>query len=159
MRTRSLALAAAVLLATAGCGAEEEETPEAVAPEASVPATEDATTPPAAGGDATPTATDGAAEGEMLMGTVGEADNPDAFTITLTDGSGQPVDALPPGDYTIQVSDLSQIHNFHLTGPGVEETTTVPETGDAIWDVTLEAGTYTFVCDPHPNMSGQLTVA
>ena len=54
----------------------------------------------------------------------------DAFTIALTDGSGAPVSSLKAGSYTVKVSDKSKIHNFHLTGPGVEQTTSVPEVTD-----------------------------
>ena len=43
-----------------------------------------------------------------LLGTVGPG-----FTITLTK---KPTKA---GKYTLVVSDKSSIHNFHLTGPGV----------------------------------------
>ena len=98
-------------------------------------------------------------EGEqVLTGTVGEAGDPEAFTITLTDSSGEPVTTLPAGEYQVEVSDLASIHNFHLTGPGVDETTTVPETGEVTWAVTLEPGSYTFICDPHPDMVGEVKV-
>ena len=33
--------------------------------------------------------------------------------------------------------------------------TTVPETTEVTWKVTLQAGTYTFKCDPHPKMVGE----
>ena len=98
------------------------------------------------------------APGATLKGVVGEPDSPDAFTITLTDSSGAPVRELPAGDYTIEVSDPSTIHNFHLSGEGVDESTSVPETEDTTFEVTLEAGDYTFSCDPHPAMSGSFTV-
>jgi hypothetical protein len=79
-------------------------------------------------------------------------------TITLT-RDGEPVTSLEAGDYTIEVDDRADNHNFHLTGPGVEETTTVPEVATTTWDVTLSEGTYNFVCDPHAeNMNGSFTV-
>jgi len=56
------------------------------------------------------------------------------------------------------IKDTSAIHNFHLTGPGVDETTTVPEIKDVTWNVVLKAGTFTYVCDPHLNMKGTFTV-
>ncbi len=100
-----------------------------------------------------------AAGGQTLTGTVGTTDQPDAFTITLTDGSGQPVSTLKAGTYQVQVKDLSSIHNFHITGPGVEQKTTVPEKTGTTFTVNLQAGTYTFVCDPHPgNMKKEFTV-
>lgn len=105
---------------------------------------------------------DEAMAGEMdmtvLTGTVGTADDPDAFVITLTDDTGEPVTTLPAGDYQIEINDLSEIHNFHLTGGPVEESTTVPEVTDTVWEVNLEPGDYTFVCDPHPNMVGEFAV-
>jgi len=115
-------------------------------------------TAPAESEQAEPSAEAPAGGGEVLLATVGEPDDPDAFTITLTDESGAEVSTLPAGSYSIRVDDLSEIHNFHLTGSGVDESTTVPETGDTVWDVTLEAGDYQYVCDPHPSMRGELTV-
>ncbi len=50
------------------------------------------------------------------------------------------------------------MHNFHLMGGAVDETTSVPETEEATWEVTLEAGEYTYKCDPHPPMTGTFTV-
>ncbi len=50
-----------------------------------------------------------------LVGTVGPG-----FTITLTK-AGKKVTTLPAGTYTIKVQDKSNIHNFHLTGPGVNK--------------------------------------
>ena len=95
---------------------------------------------------------------KVLTGRVGEEGDAEAFTITLEDSSGNPVETLPAGNYQVKISDLATIHNFHLTGPGVDESTSVPETGDVTWDVTLERGSYTFVCDPHPGMKGTIEV-
>ena len=95
---------------------------------------------------------------QVLTGTVGEAEDPEAFTITLTDSSGEQVTSLPAGEYQVEVTDLASIHNFHLAGPGVDETTTVPGTGEVTWTVTLEPGSYTFICDPHPDMVGEVKV-
>jgi hypothetical protein len=108
------------------------------------------------------TAADGPAAtvepGATLIGTLGEPDDPDAFTIGLTDESGAPVTELPAGSYTIEVEDASEIHNWRITGPGVDEATSVGETESATFEVTLEAGEYTYVCDPHSNMVGEITV-
>ena len=147
-RTWAAGLCLALLALTAACGGDEGET--AAAP------TEDTMAQPSAGA-----ADGGAADGgdvEVLTGTVGTPDNPDAFEITLTDASGEEVTEVPAGDYEIRVSDLSEIHNFHLMGEGVDEATTVPETGDVVWEVTLEEGDYEYICDPHPGMRGELTV-
>ncbi len=92
--------------------------------------------------------------GETLVGTVGPG-----FTITLT-YDGAPVTELAAGSYTIEVSDESDIHDFHLTGPGVDETTDVGGTGETTWTVDLQPGEYTFVCDPHAgSMKGSFTVS
>jgi plastocyanin len=117
-------------------------------------ATGTSTTTSASAAAATPSAAAGG--GNQLVGTVGEGD---AFSITLTDSSGAPVSTLKPGSYTVKVSDKSKIHNFHLTGPGVEQKTTVPDVSDTTWTVDLTAGTYTFKCDPHAKMTGTFTVA
>lgn len=90
---------------------------------------------------------------------VGNPQNPDAYEITLTDSTGQPVERLQAGSYTIEVKDLSRIHNFHLTGPGVDEATSVPQVEDATFQVTLQQGDYRFICDPHPNMRGDVAVS
>jgi plastocyanin len=89
----------------------------------------------------------------QLYGTAG----PD-FTISLVDAHGSPVTHLDPGTYGINVEDLSEFHNFHLTGPGVDKTTSLTELESAYWEVTLTDGTYTFVCDVHPTMRGSFTV-
>ncbi len=85
----------------------------------------------------------GQGAGGTLIGTVGPG-----FTISLT-MNGQAVKQLDPGDYTIQVSDQSDQHDFHLSGPGVNQATDVPSTGDATWNVTFVDGTYSYVCDAH----------
>lgn len=59
------------------------------------------------------------------------------------------VSQLPAGTYSIQVRDRSRIHNFHLRGPGVDQSTTIAFVGTVTWTVTFTAGVYTFACDPH----------
>jgi plastocyanin len=89
-----------------------------------------------------------------LTGTVGPG-----FTITLKQ-SGKTVKKLKAGAYTIKVSDKSSIHDFHLTGPGVNKATSVGGTGSSTWKVKLKKGTYKFVCDPHSSfMKGSFTVS
>lgn len=81
------------------------------------------------------------------------------MTITLRSASGERVTRLDPGTYEITVQDLSEFHNFHLTGPGVDRATAVAGTGQATWTVTLSNGTYTFQCDPHAaTMNGSFVV-
>jgi hypothetical protein len=80
----------------------------------------------------------------QLLGTVG----PD-FDITLAQPDGTLVTQIDPGTYDISVRDLSAEHNFHLTGPGVNELTQVETTGTVTWTVALQDGRYTIFCDPH----------
>jgi plastocyanin len=89
-----------------------------------------------------------------LNGTVGPG-----FTITLTKG-GKKVTKLTAGTYTFKIADKSGIHNFHLTGPGVNKKTTVGGQGTSTWKLTLKKGTYKYVCDPHASiMHGSFTVS
>lgn len=74
------------------------------------------------------------------------------FTISLTDASGNRVTQLDPGTYEIVVEDKSDFHNFHVTGPGVSESTGVEFVGTRTLTVTFVEGRYTFVCDPHSTM-------
>jgi plastocyanin len=80
------------------------------------------------------------------------------FTITLKKGTTK-VTKLKHGSYVIKVADKSNIHNFRLKGPGVNKATSVAAVGNKTWTVTLKAGKYTYVCDPHSaTMKGAFTV-
>jgi plastocyanin len=79
-----------------------------------------------------------------LQGTVG----PD-FNINLEDETGATVTKLDPGTFQITVRDQSPDHNFHLFGPGVNQTTDVEESATVTWTVTFRDGNYTLQCDPH----------
>ena len=136
-RTRiGLVIGLALLaLAVAGCGGSDNE--------ASSTTTETGTTT-----ETTSTS------GTTLSASVGPG-----FEISLKDADGADVTTLSAGSYAINVDDQSDIHNFHLTGPGVDEATVVGETGMTTWDVTLEAGSYHFQCDPHSStMNGDFEV-
>jgi plastocyanin len=81
------------------------------------------------------------------------------FAISLKDASGATVTHLDPGAYTIHVVDQSDMHNFDLTGPGVDKSTGVTDVGSEDWNVTFVDGTYRFVCDAHvTTMKGSFTV-
>jgi plastocyanin len=83
-----------------------------------------------------------------LTGTVGPG-----FKISMSAKS------VKAGTYAIVIKDRSSIHNFHLTGSGVNKTTSVPSVKTYTWTVTLKKGTYRFVCDPHRSfMKGTLKV-
>jgi opacity protein-like surface antigen len=96
-----------------------------------------------------------AADNPTLFATVGPG-----FSIRVADGAGNPITRIPPGTYTVKVSDLAAVHNFHLTGPGgFDMSTTVEGTGTAEWTVTFQAGTYHYQCDPHSTtLKGDITV-
>lgn len=128
---------AVAALAAAGCGGGDETA------ETDTTATE------------TTTETGGAATGTKLIGSVAS----DAFTITLTTEDGTNVTSLPAGDYTLQIVDQTDIHNFHLTGSGVDVMSEVGGQEDQEYDITLVAGSYHYQCDPHAStMSGDFEV-
>jgi plastocyanin len=79
--------------------------------------------------------------------TLNATDGP-GFTITLKK-AGKKVTSLKAGKYKVVVKDLSNLHNFHLKGPGVDKKTGVGAQGTSTWTVTLKKGTYKFICDPH----------
>jgi hypothetical protein len=90
----------------------------------------------------------------QLLGTVGPG-----FVIRLTHPDGSTVTKIDPGTYDIVVRDQDVEHNFHLSGPGVDRTTTVEERTNVTWTVTFTDGRYEFVCDPHSStMRGTFTV-
>jgi plastocyanin len=96
------------------------------------------------------------ADNPRLVGTVGRND---AFAISLTDGSGSPVTHLDPGTYDVEIHDLSEEHNFHLYGPGVQQATAVGNKEDVVWTLTLADGKHGFDCTAHPTlMKGWFTV-
>ena len=102
----------------------------------------------------TPATTAAVPSGAVLDGTVGPG-----FTIGLTH-DGKAVTTLTAGTYTLNVDDQADIHDFHLTGPGVDVSTDVSFKGTKTFTITLKAGTYHFQCDPHSSsMSGDFTVS
>jgi hypothetical protein len=123
-------LLVAIGLGVAACGGDDDDGDQGSAPE---------TTPATAG-----------SEGGTIQGSVGPG-----FEISVSGA-----DDLSAGSYTLSVDDQSPEHNFHLTGPGgVDVSTDVGEEGEQTFDVTLEPGEYTFVCDPHASqMNGTFTV-
>jgi plastocyanin len=97
-----------------------------------------------------------AASAKTVNGTVG----PD-FTITLT-MQGKQVTKLKAGTaYRFVVADRSSIHDFHLSGPGLNRVlTSVAYTGTKRFVLTLRKGSYRFVCDPHSGiMHGSFRVS
>jgi plastocyanin len=86
-----------------------------------------------------------AAPAKTVSGTVGPG-----FTIGLT-MQGKKVTKLKAGTaYRFVISDRSDIHDFHLSGPGLNRVLSgVEDTGTKSVVLRLKKGTYRFVCDPH----------
>jgi plastocyanin len=90
---------------------------------------------------------------------VGVVGHNDAFSISLSDPSGNAISNLAAGTYSLSIKDESSIHDFHLTGAGVDRATGVGTTGTTTFSVTFKPGKYSFVCDPHASsMHGEFTV-
>ena len=59
---------------------------------------------------------------------------------------------IPPGTYSISVLDDATEHNFHILGPGVDQSTDIGGMATPTWSVTLQPGqSYRFQCDNHPD--------
>jgi plastocyanin len=86
-----------------------------------------------------------AASAKTVNGTVGPG-----FTIGLT-MQGKKVTKLKAGTaYRFVISDRSDIHDFHLSGPGLNRVlSSVEDTGTKSFVLRLKKGSYRFVCDPH----------
>jgi plastocyanin len=90
-----------------------------------------------------------AAASPTVKGTVGPG-----FTIKM---ASKPTKA---GTIKLVVADKSSIHDFHLSGPGVNVKTSISGTGTKTFTVTLQKGTYKFICDPHKSfMHGSFKVS
>lgn len=89
----------------------------------------------------------------IALAVAGVAQAKSTATINGTVGPGFTISVnkktVKAGTYTFKVSDKSNIHNFHITGPGVNKKTSVSGTGTTTWTLKLKKGTYTIVCDPH----------
>ena len=94
---------------------------------------------------------------KSLVGVVGHND---AFSISLTDEAGTTIKNLQAGTYQLTIKDESTIHDFHLTGSGVDKATGIGSAGTTTFSVTFAPGKYTFMCDPHASsMHGSFTVS
>jgi plastocyanin len=96
---------------------------------------------------------DADAEATKLVGTVDSS-----ATISLKHEDASPVSTIPPGSYDMEVTDSTSFHNFHLTGPGVNRSTTIDETTTVRWALSLGQGSYEYHCDAHAGMNGTFTV-
>jgi plastocyanin len=97
-----------------------------------------------------------AATAKTVNGTVGPG-----FTIGLS-MNGKRVTKLKAGTpYRFVIKDRAAIHDFHLSGPGLNRVlTSVPFTGTKSFVLRLKKGSYRFVCDPHASfMHGSFRVS
>jgi plastocyanin len=79
----------------------------------------------------------------LLTGEVGPG-----YTIEVK-RAGKDLTTIKAGTYRIKVEDKASVHDFHLVGPGLNKSTTVPFVGEKTWTITLKPGKYTYKCDPH----------
>jgi plastocyanin len=97
-----------------------------------------------------------ATSAKTVTGTVGPG-----FTIGLT-MQGKRVTKLKAGRaYRFVIRDRANIHDFHLSGPGLNRVlTSVPFTGTKSFVLRLKKGSYRFRCDPHAGiMHGRFQVS
>ncbi len=97
-----------------------------------------------------------ATSAKTVTGTVGPG-----FTIGLT-MQGKRVTKLKAGTaYRFVIRDRANIHDFHLSGPGLNRVlTSVGFTGTKSFVLRLKKGSYRFRCDPHAGiMHGRFNVS
>jgi plastocyanin len=83
------------------------------------------------------------AKAVLLTGEVGPG-----YTIEVK-RAGRDLTTIKAGTYKIKVEDKASVHDFHLVGPGLNKSTSVPFVGEKTWTITLKPGKYTYKCDPH----------
>jgi len=57
---------------------------------------------------------------------------------------------VEPGTYRVVIQDQSNMHNWHIQGPGVDRKTGIAFVGTKRFTITVTAGTYDIQCDMHP---------
>jgi hypothetical protein len=77
-----------------------------------------------------------------LVATVGPG-----ATIALRTLAGTRPRTLKAGSYVITVRDRTKLHNFHLSGAGVNRKTGVAQVATVVWRLTLKRGTLFFYSD------------
>jgi len=88
----------------------------------------------------------GTAKSAGLVGEVGPG-----YTIELK-LNGKDLKQIKAGTYKLKIEDKGSIHNFRLTGKGVNKATGISFVGDQTWTVKLKRGTYTYQCDAHASL-------
>lgn len=71
-------------------------------------------------------------------------------TISLRTAAGAVARALKAGAYIVTVRDRSKLHNFHLSGAGVNRKTGIGQVATVSWRVTLKPGKLVFSSDKSP---------
>jgi len=74
------------------------------------------------------------------------------FKIEMVNRANQHLRTVKAGTYRIKIEDKASMHNFHLTGPGVNKSTSVGGVTETTWTVRLKPGKYTYACDAHAQM-------
>ena len=97
-----------------------------------------------------------AATAKTVTGTVGPG-----FTIQLTMNGKKVTKLKAATPYRFVIKDRSNIHDFHLSGPGLNRVlSSVEDTGTKTFVLRLKKGSYRFVCDPHSGiMHGRFLVS
>jgi hypothetical protein len=78
-----------------------------------------------------------------------------SISLTFDDGSpvgnqARDIPTVPAGTYTVRVVDDASEHNIRLSGPGVDQSTSIGDEASPTWTVTIQAGgMYRFQCDSH----------
>jgi NitT/TauT family transport system substrate-binding protein len=90
--------------------------------------------------------------GRTLQATVGQGS---FLTLRL---DGKTVTKVRAGKYTVAVADKSTKDNFHLTGGGVNRSTSVAKKENATWIVSLRKGVYRYSSDGDSKKKGSFRV-
>jgi plastocyanin len=78
-------------------------------------------------------------------------------TVTMVDNAFEPTDpSVEAGSTLTLTNDGEAAHTFTLNEGGIDEQ--VPPGSEASAEITLDPGSYDFVCAFHPEMTGTLTV-
>jgi NitT/TauT family transport system substrate-binding protein len=90
--------------------------------------------------------------GRTLQGTVG----PGSFITLRLDG--KVVTKLRAGNYTVAIADKSTKDNFHLSGAGLNRSTSVAKKENATWILALKKGVYQYSSDGSSKKKGTFRV-
>jgi plastocyanin len=87
----------------------------------------------------------------------GEGGGTTTDTVTMVDNAFEPSDpAVESGSTVNLVNEGQAAHTFTLDDGSIDEQ--IAPGAEASVDITLDAGSYEFVCSFHPEMTGTLTV-